>query len=164
MKKVANKRSVQDGTVAIEFAIVLPVFIAIIYAMAGYGTAFLMAQNFTHASEEFLRESLAQSIIGCQSTSGDCETASEWTEHVNAVITSIEEAETPTRPNPLQFEYDAAGEGVPGPGVCEPNDTGDIICEVSFSASPLLTPITLPGLGDVPNLPEKLRGRASLLM
>ena len=152
--------SKQTGAVAIEFALIFPVFFILIYAIAAYSLAFLTVQNFTYASEEILRVAIA-----CE----DCETAVEWEDHIQDTIDGIspgtgvengvDENGNATIPSLIHFaEADELTTAVS----C--TESTEVICELSFSAAPRLQAINLPGLGPMPSLPAALVGKASLLM
>ena len=51
-KRNKQQRNKQQGASAIEFSIVLPVFMALMYAVVTYSTVFLLIQSFTYASED----------------------------------------------------------------------------------------------------------------
>lgn len=144
----------QSGAVAIEFALIFPVFFILIYAIAAYSLAFLTVQNFTYASEEVLRAALA-----CEY----CESREEWEAKIQTTIEDlgggIDGNGNAIAPSLIHF----ADELDPPTISCPPRD-GGWVCELSFSASPRLKPINLPGLGPMPSLPDTLVGKASLLM
>lgn len=134
----------QSGSVAIEFALVLPAFIAITYAIAGYALAFLLVQSFTYASEDALRVAL----------STECE-ASVCTEaELEPVVRAQIQSSLPWLPASLVASA-TTGENFF-------NCDATMLCTVRLSASPLIPSLTIPGIGEVPNLPEQLVGRASL--
>lgn len=155
-----NAKRKQSGAVAIEFALIFPVFFILIYAIAAYSMAFLTVQNFTYASEEILRIAIA-----CE----DCKTAVEWEDHIQStldgtspgtgVVNGVDENGNATIPSLIHF---ADADEVTTTISCTENT--EVICELSFSATPRLQAINLPGLGPMPSLPDALVGKASLLM
>lgn len=150
----------QGGAVAIEFALIFPVFFILIYAIAAYSLAFLTVQNFTYASEEILRVAIA-----CE----DCETAEDWEAHIQStidgvspgtgVVNGVDDSGNATIPALIHF---ADADELTTEISCI--ESTEVICELSFSAVPRLQSINLPGLGPMPSLPESLVGKASLLM
>lgn len=68
MKRIAQHSKVQKqrGAVAIEFAIIFPVFFVICYAIIAYALAFLAVQNMTYTSEEILRKAIGLNHVDCE--------------------------------------------------------------------------------------------------
>lgn len=134
----------QRGVVAIEFALIFPVLFAIVYATISYGMAFLILQSFTYAAEDALRAALAT----------DC----------NAAICTVAELKPVVSAQVLQ-SLDWLSTSLVNEAVAA-NDfftcNADMLCKVRLSATPILPGITLPLVGEVPDLPERLVGIASL--
>lgn len=162
MKRLLRSTTIpqrQAGAVAIEFVFIFPVFFIICYAIVVYGLAFLVKQNFTYASEEVLR-----SAIACEG----CETPLDWQTELSAQATALAMIDSPTslisiRPDNLSVEICCADGAL---STCEGGATviaNGVICDVTFTADPLLDGVTFPGFGKLPDLPEKISGRASLL-
>lgn len=143
IKRLRSARKIK-GSVAIEFAIILPVFFAIVYAIAGYGLAFLLIQSFTYASEDALRAALATECVASTCT----------VEELEPVVRDHIQNALPWLPASLVSSA-TTGENF---FTCDSN----MLCTVRLSATPLIDGITLPGVGKVPALPDQLVGRASL--
>ncbi|GAB3374339.1 pilus assembly protein [Spongiibacter taiwanensis] len=140
----STSSSRQRGAAAIELALILPVFIGIVYAIAGYGLAFLMVQSLTYASEDALRAALAT----------ECAAATCTEAELKPIVAAQVQASLPWLPASLVASA-TAGENFFS---CD----GTMLCTVRLSATPLIPGITLPLIGEVPDLPDQLVGRASL--
>ena len=146
----------QKGAVAIEFVFIFPIFFIICYAIIVYGLAFMLVQNFTYSSEEVLRAALA-----CE----DCKTPAEWETEIDSIATvRLQKDGSDTllvySPDSLVWTsncYDAAAPIAGGTAL------DGTLCELIITAAPLLDGITMPGFGKLPQLPNMLSGKASLL-
>lgn len=135
-----------QGVIAIEFALIFPVFFALIYGIICYGMAFLLIQSFTYAAEDALRAALA----------ADCQ-ASVCTEaELKPIVTSQ-----------VQQSLDWLSASLVNEAVSADDffscDT-EMLCKVRLGTAPVLDGITLPLVGKVPDLPDRLLGIASLRM
>lgn len=139
-----DKAKKQTGAVAIEFALMFPVFFAMVYAIIAYGTAFLIIQSFTYVSEDALRAALAT----------ECE-ASICTEAELEPVVRSQVQNSLTWLSASMVSGATSGENFFS---CDP----DMLCTVRLSTAPPLPGITLPLVGDIPSLPDSLVGRASL--
>ncbi len=136
----------QRGSVAIEFALIFPVFFAIVYAIISYGMAFLLLQSFTYAGEDALRAALATDCAASRCTEAELEPV------VNQQVQdSLSWLSTTLISEAIASEDFFS---------CDVN----MLCTVRLSAAPVLNSLTLPLIGRVPDLPEQLVGIASLRM
>lgn len=134
------------GVVAIEFALIFPVFFAIIYGIICYGTAFLMMQSFTYAAEDALRAALAAECAASTCTEAE----------LKPVVTAQ-----------VQQSLDWLAASVISEAISADDFfacNAEMLCKVRLGAAPLLNGITLPLVGEIPDLPERLVGIASLRM
>ncbi|MAY36803.1 MAG: pilus assembly protein TadE [Spongiibacteraceae bacterium] len=149
-----GNRKRQRGASAIEFSLVLPVFLALMYAVVSYSTVFLLIQSFTYASEDALRAAVAVDCDGL--TSQQC-IDNQITPAVRAqVVSSLDWLP----PSVKSIVLGSAGEEV------VVNCVGDT-CTVevrydNYSTNPLIPAVTLPAIGTIPRVPQHLIGRASL--
>lgn len=153
-KRNKQQRNKQQGASAIEFSIVLPVFMALMYAVVTYSTVFLLIQSFTYASEDALRAAVAVDCDGLSTQ--DC-IDNRITPAVRAqVVTSLD-----WMPQSVKtIVLGSAGEEV------VVNCSGDT-CTVevrydNYDTNPLIPAVTLPAIGTIPRIPQHLIGRASL--
>lgn len=149
-----DKAKKQTGAVAIEFALMFPVFFALVYAIIAYGMYFLVQLNLTYASEEVLRATIGSCVV---EDGGPCRDEGAWELGIQNNIDNLVKSDSPRsllvlRPSNL---------GIPNPDYCEPYGTS-VLCRVEITADPIINGITLPGIGKVPDLPQ-LRGKASLV-
>ncbi len=134
------------GVVAIEFALIFPIFFAIIYGIICYGTAFLMMQSFTYAAEDALRAALAAECAASTCTEAE----------LKPVVTAQ-----------VQQSLDWLAASVISEAISADDFfacNAEMLCKVRLGAAPLLNGITLPLVGEIPDLPERLVGIASLRM
>lgn len=147
-------QSSQRGAAAIEFSLVFPVFLALIYSIVTYSTVFMLIQGFTYASEDALRAAIAVDCNGLttQECIDDHITPAVRAQAVNSLVWLPESVKTQV--------LGAAGEKV------VVNCTGGT-CTVeirynNYATNPLIPAITLPAIGTIPRIPQDLVGRASL--
>lgn len=151
-RKGSSKK--QRGASAIEFSLVLPVFLALMYAVVSYSTVFLLIQSFTYASEDALRAAVAVDCDGL--TSQQC-IDNRITPAVRAqVVTSLDWLP----PSVKSIVLGSAGEEV------VVNCAGET-CTVevrydNYATNPLIPAVSLPAIGTIPRVPQHLIGRASL--
>lgn len=134
----------QFGVVAIEFALIFPVLFAIVYAIISYGMAFFLIQSFTYAAEDALRAALAT----------DCAAAICTTAELQPVVTTQVQQSLDWLSASLVNEAVSANDFF----TCN----ADMLCKVRIGAPPVMKGITLPLVGEVPDLPDRLLGIASL--
>ncbi|AKH69590.1 TadE-like protein [Spongiibacter sp. IMCC21906] len=140
-----GKAKKQTGAVAIEFALMFPVFFAMVYAIIAYGMAFLIIQSFTYVSEDALRAALATECAESVCTQDELEPVVR--SQVQNSLTWLSASLVSSATSGENFSFS-----------CDPN----MLCTVRLSTAPPLPGITLPLVGDIPSLPDSLVGRASL--
>ncbi|WP_374962029.1 TadE/TadG family type IV pilus assembly protein [Spongiibacter tropicus] len=136
----------QKGVVAIEFALIFPAFFAIIYGIICYGTAFLMMQSFTYAAEDALRAALAAECAASTCTEAE----------LKPVVTAQ-----------VQQSLDWLSASVVSEAISADDFfacNAEMLCKVRLGATPILNGITLPIVGEIPDIPDRLVGIASLRM
>jgi len=135
----------QKGAAAIEFAIVFVIFFGVFYGLVTYSLPLLMMQSFNAATSEAVRRSVALSptIINYDSL---------VTSQARTVLTN----QLSWMPTSLAFSpADATVTYV----------AGLLTVRIDYPKSKLtqvLPLLTLPFIGEVPRLPEKLSAQASL--
>lgn len=67
----AYKRDDEDGAAAVEFALVLPVFLLLLFGILTYGTIFLVHNQMTEAASDAARAAVAAGQSGAVSTAND---------------------------------------------------------------------------------------------
>jgi len=142
------------GAVAIEFALIFAVFVALFYAVVSYGFVFAVVQGFTYAAEDSLRAAIATDCT--QLTTAECKT------RITGVIR--DQVADSLGWMPERIREKALGES--GENVLVDCDT-NYLCDVSIqyantAQDPLVPTIELPVVGAVPKLPALLVGRARL--
>ena len=136
----------QEGVVAIEFALIFPAFFAIIYGIICYGTAFLMMQSFTYAAEDALRAALAAECAASTCTEAE----------LKPIVTAQVQQSLDWLSASVISEVVSADDFF--------SCNAEMLCKVRLGAAPLLNGITLPLIGEIPDLPNRLVGIATLRM
>ena len=139
-------RQAQSGVVAIEFAILFPVFFALSYAVMSYGMYFLLLQSFSYAGEDALRAALATDCAAAVCTEAELEPV---------VTTQVQNSLT-------WFSASLVSSAISGENFFSCDAT--MLCTVRLSAPPILDSINLPLVGRVPDLPNPVVSRSSLRM
>lgn len=144
----------ERGASAIEFSIVLPVFMALLYGIVTYATVFLLIQSFTYASEDALRAAVAVDCEGL--TSQQCIDDRITPAIRSQVVTSLDWLP----PSVKSIVLGASGEEVV---VSCSGDTCTVEVRYdNYDTNPLIPAVTLPAIGTIPRIPQHLIGRASL--
>lgn len=149
-----HKPSRQRGAIAIEFALVFGLFVALLYAIVGYGMVFMLVQSFTWASEDSLRAAIAVDCKGLSTT--NC---------VNTRIRPAVQAQAVASLNWLPANVQTTVLGTAGAKVevtCDTTTCEAVIRYPSYDTNPMLPIIDLPLVGKVPRVPRDLVGRARL--
>ena len=151
MLNIASHRNIsaprqQRGVVAIEFALIFPVLFAIVYAIISYGMAFFLIQSFNYAAEDALRAALAT----------DCAAAICTPEELQPVVTAQVQQSLDWLSASIVNQATSADDFF--------SCTAEMLCKVRLGAEPVLKGITLPLVGDIPSLPDRLEATASLRM
>ncbi len=144
----------QRGATAIEFALVFPLFMALIYGMFSYTLVFMLAQSFTYASEDALRAALA---VDCQGLS------SQQCIDNRIAPAARSQVETSLAWLPDNVKDQVIGSGGNKVIVNCVSDTCTVeVRYPDYRSNPLMPLLTLPGIGTIPQVPQHLVGRASL--
>ena len=144
----------QRGASAIEFSLVFPVFLALIYSIVTYSTVFMLIQGFTYASEDALRAAIAVDCDGL--TSQQC-----IDDRITPAIRTQAVSSLSWLPESVKTQVLGAG----GEQVVVNCTGGTCTVEVrynDYASNPLIPAITLPAIGTIPRIPQDLVGRASL--
>lgn len=142
-----------QGAVAIEFALVLGIFLALVYAVVTYALVFVLIQGFTYASEDGLRAAIAVDCSGL--TPGEC---------LEEQIRPAVRAQVMDSLGWLPADVRNRALGADGSLVTVDcvGDTCEAVISYNYAADPLLPVLTLPAIGAVPRVPDNLIGRARL--
>lgn len=147
-------RSRMQGAVAIEFALVFVLFIALLYAIVSYAVVFMLVQSFTYASEDGLRAAIAVDCAGL--STNDC-FEDEIKPAVRAqVVESLSWLPAGLSANVLGTNGDRVAVTI------QNDDTCEAVISYDYAADPLIPVLNLPVIGAVPRLPATLIGRARL--
>jgi len=143
----------QKGAAAIEFALVFVIFFAVFYGVVAYSLPLLMMQTFNEATAEAVRQSVAVD----PATSG-----SGYTALVKSTATdSITNAMTNSwLPKALNFSSSYISVTYAGAG----NLLTVAINYPSSNLNAVMPFLTLPGLGQVPNLPATMTVSSSIML
>jgi Flp pilus assembly protein TadG len=136
----------QKGAVAIEFALVFVIFLAVFYGLVSYSLPFVLMQSFHEATAEAVRRSVAVDPTTSNYANALVDTA-------NATLTQQLSWAPPSLVADIvtNAAYDPAN--------------GILTVTVSYPTSALnkvIPFLTLPGVGTVPNLPPTLTATSSL--
>ena len=144
----------QRGASAIEFSLIFPVFLALIYSIVTYSTVFMLIQAFTYASEDALRSALAVDCDGL--TNQQCIDDRITPAVREQAVNSLSWLPAAAKSQVLGTDGDAVVVSCSG-------DTCTVeIRYNNYASNPLIPAITLPAIGTVPRIPQNLIGRASL--
>ncbi|MFK3796684.1 MULTISPECIES: TadE/TadG family type IV pilus assembly protein [unclassified Pseudomonas] len=136
----------QKGAAAIEFAVVFVIFFAVFYGLLTYSLPLLLMQSFNNAAAEAVRQGVAIS----PSVSGYVTVVKN--QATQALTTQLSWIPTP-------FAFSVASD-------TSVSFDGKLLqVSINYPRSKLtqVVPVlTLPGIGDVPNLPTYLSAQASL--
>ncbi|WP_372749942.1 TadE/TadG family type IV pilus assembly protein [Litorivivens sp.] len=148
------RKHTQRGASAIEFSLIFPVFMALIYAIVTYSMVFMLIQSFTYASEDALRAAIA---VDCQGlTTQQC---------IDDRITPAVRTQVVSTLDWLPASVKSEVLGASGEKVVVNCVSDTCTVEVrynNYDSNPLIPAITLPTIGTIPRIPQHLVGRASL--
>lgn len=137
----------QKGGVAIEFALAFPLFFTLFYAIVGYGLVMTLDQSLTHASKEGARAAIKADPTAFASNADYQAKVAELAR--GAVVQTLvwlpesqKEVILGTAPN-----YDKIQVAVTGSSIT-------VTLNYPYTESPLLPVLTLPVIGNVPNIPD----------
>jgi Flp pilus assembly protein TadG len=99
-----RKRRKQDGAAAVEFALVLPVLLIIVFGIIAYGFVFAAQLNMNSAARDASRAGVVQPLVGtpmtCQAIANQAKTASNTIgltpSKVSVTVSSPSVTPTPT--------------------------------------------------------------------
>lgn len=161
MKKqwIVSKPKAQRGAAAIEAALMFVIFFTLFYAIVSYSLPLLMVQAFNHAAASGARSAVAIEPNAFVDTN---------TYIQDGVIPRVREVVGDTLSwLPASASNTVLGNDNNNVGVVFDGATGFLNVTVSFPDyrnNPLIPTLTLPGIGDVPRLPENLTGTASVTL
>ncbi|MGQ0618725.1 MAG: TadE/TadG family type IV pilus assembly protein [Panacagrimonas sp.] len=160
----------QAGAYAMEYALVFPVFFAMLYGTLAYGMIFTMRLSLQHAAEEGVREALRYqapggsglSQITLRETAAEsvARTAASWISNVGTltVVADVCPIAFDCLPNP-DATARLADNIVCGEGLTDGCQV-IVTVEYPYSTSPIFP--SLPGFGVL--FPARLQGRARVLL
>lgn len=150
-------RQSQRGAAAIEAALMFTLFFALFYAIVSYAMPMMMVQAFNHAAASGARAAVV--VEPLKYADMDSYIQSGIIPRVRTVAASslswlpslAKEAVLGDNNGKIQVDYDETNEVL----------TVTIIYP-QYRLAPLIPVLTLPGIGDVPRLPDDLRGMAAV--
>ncbi len=158
VQKTRDRRR-ERGASAIEFALVFPIFFGLIYLMISYGLLFSLQHSITEAAKES-----ARSAVACDPTLATA--AHETCVTTRARATAA--ASLDWLPSDLRNRILGASNGNVDVTFATNAGTGktvEVLVELpDYAATPILPTLTLPFLGSIPPLPDRLAGRAVVLL
>lgn len=132
-----NSHSKQLGASAIEFALVFPIFFALFYAIVGYSLVMTLQQSMTQASKDGIR-----AAIQANPTSKNY-LASAETLARSAITQSLKGLPDGMRSN-IKTNVSVVSTSI------------TVTLTYPYSENPILPILTLPVIGNVPNIPDNL--------
>lgn len=162
-----SARTSQCGATAIEFALVMPIFILILYGLITFGSAFYTQMAVSRAAEDGARSITYLTTAKSYSSVTDAVKTLIRTEVINSLSGS---AIAPAAYNATFASRQAWMESnlrtqiIVDNGACSGTSTATDSLRIKFSfpyaATRILPPIELPGLGDSSWMPSTLTGCA----
>jgi Flp pilus assembly protein TadG len=159
----------QRGVYALEWAIIFPVFFALLYGIICYGLTFLVRESMQHAVEEGARAALQYPV----------NTAATWNERktvaLNSVRNRLDWLPNAIKPTDATIQFTVCRLELIESGGCDQNTPLNIhlLCDASnpcmvlvsyaidsYSGNAIVPAI--PGLGLI--LPDRLQASASILV
>lgn len=131
----------QRGAVAIEFALVFVLFFMVFYGAVSYSLPLLMVQAFNHASAEAVRRAIALQPG-----------AADYSAEAQAVVAQ-QLAWLPGNAR-SRVAVEAAAPGADG--------VFTVRITYPYRQFPLVPFLSLPGVGEIPRLPDELVATASI--
>ena len=159
-KRIFPKRlKQQKGAAAIEAALLFVIFFSLFYAIVSYSMPLMMMQAFNHAAASGARAGVAVEPSAFADTNSYIQTG--VIPRVRAVVGDTL-SWLPASASNAVLGNDNSNVGV----VFDPA-TGMLNVTVRFPDyrdNPMVPTLTLPGLGDIPRLPQDLTGTASVTL
>ncbi len=150
----------QKGAAAIEAALMFVIFFSLFYAIVSYSLPLLMVQAFNHAAA-----SGARAGVAVESQTEQCGNGSNLAAYTACVEDRVKNVVGETLAwLPASASSEVLGENI---GIDFDEANGLLNVTVSFTGyrdNPLIPTLTLPGIGDVPKLPQDLTGSASVML
>ncbi|MGE8407653.1 MAG: TadE/TadG family type IV pilus assembly protein [Pseudomonas sp.] len=137
----------EKGAVAIEFAVVFLLFFAVFYGLLSYSLPMLMVQSFNQASSEAVRRCVALDP-----------TSATYGTDVPALARQVLEQQLSWLPGALSFQFASDATVTLSSGRL-------LTVNVHYAkakVTSVLPVLVLPGIGEVPRLPNTLSAQASL--
>ena len=154
------KPNAQRGAAAIEAALMFVIFFSLFYAIVSYSLPLLMVQAFNHAAA-----SGARAGVAVEPQTEQCGNGSNLAAYTACVDNRVREVVGDTLAwLPASASNEVLNENI-DIDFDEANDLLNVT--VSFTGyrdNPLIPTLTLPGIGDVPRLPQDLTGSASVML
>ncbi len=151
------------GSAAIEFALIFPLFFAILYATVSYALVMLLQMGISNAASDGARAAI-QLIDPLQYKPNTFKTATEQrvTQAIKASLSWLAPAQVETiAANVLvDFSTDPGDGGGSRDGI----RINVKVQWLGYASAPLLPSIQLPLVGQVPALPQNITGSASMLL
>ncbi|MTI63504.1 TadE/TadG family type IV pilus assembly protein [Methylophaga sp.] len=159
MQRKATSAKLQKGAAAIEAALMFVIFFTLFYAIVSYSLPLLLVQAFNHAAASGARSAVA--VEPDAFTDTDSYIQSGVIPRVRTVVgntlgwlpDSASQAVLGDNNSQVQVNFDQAT-GVLGVSIVYP----------AYRESPMVPTLSLPGIGDIPRLPQDLRGSASVTL
>lgn len=152
-----NRFNKQRGAVAIETALMFVLFFSLFYAIVSYSLPFLMIQSFNHAAASGARSALAIEPHAFETTAQYIELGVK--PRVRSIVADTLKWLPPTAKNAVLGEENNNID-------IEFNEATAVLSVTvvysGYQNAPLIPTLKLPGIGDVPRLPDNLQGSASL--
>lgn len=148
-----QSRSKQAGAAAIEFALLFALFFAVFYALVSYAITMLLQQSFTYAAAEGARAAVAVDPL-TYSNSTDFSSAVE-----ERVKSTVDEALAWL---PAKAKTEVTGENI------QIDWSGSVmtvrVVYSGYATDPMMPVLSLPFIGNVPELPTDLAGSATITL
>jgi len=150
----SQRKHGQTGSVAIEFALAFPVFFSLFYAIVGYGLVMTLEQSLTHASKEGARAAIKADPTAYTDASAYQSKVAELARNAAAqTLAWLPDTQKAlvlgTAPN-----YDKVGVSVAGSSIT-------VTLSYPYAQAPLIPVLSLPIIGDIPNVPTNLVATSS---
>ncbi|WP_428309803.1 TadE/TadG family type IV pilus assembly protein [Hydrocarboniphaga sp.] len=145
----------QSGATAIEFAFVLPLLLALTYAMFVYAYVYVIYESINYAAQQGAESAVAVNPALDSTYLGSVQTYAQTT--AQGVLSWLPESQR------SQMVIDVLPCNASGGGAspyCPSADSGGmpIVVQITFPISTIFAVLNLPGIGNVPPLPATLVG------
>lgn len=151
------KRGHQTGAAAIEFALLFTLFFVVFYALVSYAIVMLLQQGLEHAAEEGARAAIAVDPLAYTSTSAYLSNGIQ-PQVKSTVATALDWLPSKAKTKVLGINN----------GNVTATMSGDVLTVTltyaSYASDPLLPVLTFPVIGQVPQVPTDLTGKAVITL